>query len=124
MKKIVVENTPLKVPKLVCAERGFDAIKEFFEEQRNRNQENMPTQSEEQKQDGGNPQLRVSKSLRDRFNLDESEEEDDRFDPLDDSRFADYKVKKQQLIPKEFAFAIIEKMKDNQGLDLYEKQNL
>jgi len=32
MKQIVVENTPLKVPKLVCAERGFEAIKEFFNE--------------------------------------------------------------------------------------------
>lgn len=37
IKQIVVENTPLRVPKLVCAERGFDAIKEFFLEQRQRN---------------------------------------------------------------------------------------
>mmetsp|Transcript_17606 Transcript_17606/g.16831 ORF Transcript_17606/g.16831 Transcript_17606/m.16831 type:complete len:156 (+) Transcript_17606:267-734(+) len=33
LKTIVVENTPLRVPKLVTAERGFQAIKEFFEEQ-------------------------------------------------------------------------------------------
>mmetsp|Transcript_15906 Transcript_15906/g.11508 ORF Transcript_15906/g.11508 Transcript_15906/m.11508 type:complete len:110 (-) Transcript_15906:571-900(-) len=33
LKTIIVENTPLRVPKLVTAERGFQAIKEFFEEQ-------------------------------------------------------------------------------------------
>lgn len=34
LKKIVVENTPLQVPKLVTAERGFQAIKDFFREQK------------------------------------------------------------------------------------------
>jgi Leucine-rich repeat (LRR) protein len=32
LESIVVENTPLRVPKLVTAERGFKAIQEFFEE--------------------------------------------------------------------------------------------
>jgi Leucine-rich repeat (LRR) protein len=32
LKTIVVENTPLKIPKLVTAERGFKAIKEYFDE--------------------------------------------------------------------------------------------
>ena len=34
LEKIVVENTPLLVPKLVTAERGFQAIKDYFAEQR------------------------------------------------------------------------------------------
>ena len=48
MKQIVVENTPLKVPKLVTAERGFEAIKEFFLEQKKRHQDQMMmTQNED-----------------------------------------------------------------------------
>lgn len=37
LKQIVVENTPLKVPKLITAERGFEAIKQYFEDIKNKN---------------------------------------------------------------------------------------
>jgi len=39
LKQIIVENTPLKTPKLICAERGFEAIKSFFEDQKKANME-------------------------------------------------------------------------------------
>lgn len=34
LEKIVVQNTPLIVPKLATAERGFKAIKDYFAQQR------------------------------------------------------------------------------------------
>src|SRR5271167_86605 len=45
---IVVENTPLRTPKLVTAERGFKAIKDFFDEQAKRNNENNGLQSDDE----------------------------------------------------------------------------
>lgn len=66
----------------------------------------------------------MSKTIRDKLNLEDSEEEEDPVDFHEDSRFLEYLGKKQQVIPKEFAFAIIEKMREGQGLDLYERAHL
>lgn len=71
LKQIVVENTPLKVPKLVCAERGFEAIKEFFKEQKQVNQDNLHSLEAELDTAKTERELTLAKSL---FEYEESED--------------------------------------------------
>ncbi|CDW90230.1 UNKNOWN [Stylonychia lemnae] len=117
MKQIVVENTPLKVPKLVCAERGFEAIKEFFNEQRQRNQD-VATNDDDQNQENKKSQEQRPKSV-------DSESEDDVDQTLmQDKYFQEYGMKKNKLVSKQFAYAVIDKMQKAQNINLYDHEKL
>eukprot|EP00347_Sterkiella_histriomuscorum_P017777 403348034 len=133
MKQIVVENTPLRVPKLVCAERGFEAIKEFFMEQRQRNQETNLLTTYDDRDEHNQSQNNINNNNRSNpmsqllqkqntSKLNDSDEEDEDSSNLlnEEKKFQDYELKKNKLVSKEFAYAVIEEMKKKQDIDLYD----
>jgi len=54
--------------------------------------------------------------------VEDSDEDKDSGD--EETKFGEYEGRRNQLVPKEFAYAIIDKMKENTSLDLYDQERL
>lgn len=117
---IVVENTPLRTPKLVTAERGFKAIKDFFEEQSKRNNENNGQQSDDDEapQDQDKHKSGTKGGFPDSSMMDADEEEG----MPEERKFDEYESRKNLLISKEFAYAVIQDMQNKQEINMYDER--